>query len=1092
MNTIMKSILKAISNRCFIWAGLTLPLLALTSSATASLLSIADAPLFVTNAQKANVLVILDNSNSMDESETGEAVGSDSPVSKSEVARNAVKGLITNYTNKINMGLMAYQQKNVVSQSIHNSPYDASFDKNNYDPSYTGPRDSLTKRFRTPNFSNPGTFVYYNIALPFYAGGNYGHAYCYSGTANFDNGSETYPGGPWDDYSCYKKKIDEVDSTSGFPLSSYWFGGPFVPTDSDLAQNILDFGTFLTWDYVGPTWFANSSPGRGYLHVPVSDLDASQAVSLNTKLATSQFTVNAPTDPSQPLQNAGLTPMEGTLLTAKDYFEGTLSKASEGGPATAPPESCGKNFIALMTDGLPSTSANGSVITDPITAIKDAANAAAALKATSIGVTNGNVETYVIGFSLPVGTDPTALDQVAAAGGTNTAFQANDPASLQTAFDAIFNDILAKTGASSSAATNSTSLSTTSRIFQARFNSGDWSGQLISRTINVDGTLGAIQWDAGDGVALPLTSAARQIITYSRDSNDGIAFKWSLLDALTDKTQRDFLNIDAFGVADGLGSDRVGFLRGDDVAGFRNRGTKKLGDIINSSPFFLGAPDAGYAESEMVGYTAFHSANDSRVPMIYAGSNDGMLHGFSANDGTEKIAYIPSQVYENLSALTDPGYGAGVAHRYLVDGSPMLGDANLGTDALPNWKTVLAAGLNAGGQGYYALDVTDPTLFTETNAANTVLWEFTDEDDSDLGYSFNQPVLNRLTNQSAQIARMANGEWALIVGNGYNNSEVDGHASTTGHAYLYILFLNGGLDGDWSDPGDYIKIDTGVGSIATPNGLATPRPIDVDGDGRVDVIYAGDLTGRMWKFDVSSVSTAGWGVANSGAPLYRAKDSSGTSQPITTAPLVTLVPGGDYIIGFATGLYIGVGDIATTGTQTMYGIIDDGTTGTVAGRPALVQQTIDSVAIDGATGFEIRLSSQNPIDFATKKGWYMDLPESGERVVFNPILRDGRFVFTTLTPDSAVCASGGSSWLMELNYLTGGRLNVRPFTQVEKQGAKQVSGIRIGNILPTPTILNDRKNSKEYKIGNDSSGTANVISESVQNRTGRLLWREIR
>lgn len=122
----------------------------------------------------------------------------------------------------------------------------------------------------------------------------------------------------------------------------------------------------------------------------------------------------------------------------------------------------------------------------------------------------------------------------------------------------------------------------------------------------------------------------------------------------------------------------------------------------------------------------------------------------------------------------------------------------------------------------------------------------------------------------------------------------------------------------------------------------------------------------------------------------------------------------------------------------------------------------------------------------------MDLPELGERVVFNPILRDGRFVFTTLTPDSAICAFGGSSWLMELDYLTGGRLNVRPFTQVSKQGTKQVSGIRIGNILPTPTILDDRKNSKEYKIGNDSSGTANVISESVQNRTGRLLWREIR
>jgi len=437
MNTIMKSALKATSNHYFTWIGLILPLLAMTPSATASLLSIADAPLFVTNAQKANVLVILDNSNSMDESETGEAVGSDSPVSKSEIARNAVKGLITNYTNKINMGLMAYQQKNVASYSIHNSPYDASFDINNYDPSYTGTRDSLTKRFRTPNLSNPGEFVYYNIALPMYAGANYSSKYCFSSTADFDNGSErppgtndiNDPGGPWDYYDCYKQMTGATDDAT--KLSSLWASFPFEPTDSDLAQNILDFGTFLTWDYVGPTWFSNTAVGRGYLHVPISDLDASQAVSLNTKLATSQFAVNAPTDPTRPLQNAGLTPIEGTLLTAKDYFEGALSAGDEGGPEAVPPESCGKNFIALMTDGLPSTSANGTIITNPVTAITGAANAAAALKATSIGVTNGDVETYVIGFSLPVGTNPAVLDQIADAGGTKKAFQANDPASLK-------------------------------------------------------------------------------------------------------------------------------------------------------------------------------------------------------------------------------------------------------------------------------------------------------------------------------------------------------------------------------------------------------------------------------------------------------------------------------------------------------------------------------------------------------------------------------------------------------------------------------------------------------------------------------------
>ncbi len=1098
MNTISKK--KKVLYRRVAKINLGLLLMVPASIATASLLSIADQPLFVTNAQKANVMVVLDNSNSMDEGASGAAVGSDSPDSKSEIARNAVKDLITTYSGKINMGLVAYQQSGVSGRRIHNTPYDASYNPANYDPSHTFPRDSLTKKYRTPNTSNPGTFIYYNVALPFYAGSNQGTAFCYSATADFDNGSETYPGGPWDFYNCWRNKTDLLDTNSGFSTGAG--GGSFFPTDSDLAQNILDFGTHLAWYYVGRTWFSNSSPGKGYLHVPIADLDATQATALNNKLAVSQFVTNG-TSALLPLQNAGLTPIEGTLLTVKDYFEGNLA-AAEGGPEPEPPESCGKNFVALMTDGLPSVAQDGTVLSDPAAAITAAANAAAALQSATIGVKNGDIDTYVIGFALPFGTDPTTLDQIAVAGGTSNAYLASDPVGLVTAFNTIFKDILEKTGASSSAATNSTSLSSNSHIYQARFDSGDWTGQLLSKAISDLGVISAVnEWDAGIEIN-SLSSATRKIITTSRDTRRGIAFQWSVLDALTDTTQKDFLNADASGTPDGLGSDRVVYIRGDDVAGFRPRPISKLGDIINSSPFFLGPPDAGYNDSEMPGYSAFRSANYGRAPMIFAGANDGMLHAFDASSttsgGKEIMAFVPSPVYKNLSALTDPDYGGGVPHKYYVDGSPMVADANLGNDATPSWKTVLAGGLNAGGQAYYALDVTDLSSFAEADAANTLLWEFTDEDDADLGYSFNQATLNRLTNQSAQIARMQNGKWALIVGNGYNNTEADGNVSATGHASLFILFLDGGLDGSWTLGSDYIKIDTKAGDTTTPNGLATPRPIDSDGDGRVDTVYAGDLLGNVWKFDLSNSSTASWGVAYgtaaTPAPLYTAKDSVGTAQPITTAPLATLTPDGDMIIGFATGLYLGISDISTTGTQSIYGIVDSGAA-LAPVRSILVAQTVDSVATVTSTAtpptdVEIRISSQNSIDYTLKKGWYMDLPESGERVVFNPILRDGRFVFTTLTPNTTVCEFGGSSWLMELDYLTGGRLNVQPFSQVGKQGTKQVSGIRIGNIMTTPTVITDRGNQQEFKIGNDSSGTTNVIQETVQFRTGRLLWREIR
>ncbi len=1123
----MKKHIKPVTSKKAIQAYTGAFLAVFASTSSAALLSIANAPLFVTNSAKANVLVILDNSNSMDEDETGApaspvvALGpaaSASPNSKSEIARNAVKGLISTYQGKINMGLMAYQQTGVVSRNIDTSPYDVSYKVANWDPSFvitSSPdnRNSTTKKFKQ---TVGGVDLYYNVSLPYYHnGGSVGDAgYCYSTTANAFNNGEVPGGfgtgfGPWDNYRCFKNKSGTSDALVNGSYANYWFNATFGPTDSDLAQGITDFGTRIAFEQLGPTWFANTSPGRGYLHTSIADLDSTQAGFLNAKLATSQFVVNAPTSPARPLQNAGLTPLEGTLLTAKNYFEGSLNASNQGGPVAAPPESCGKNFITLMTDGLPSTDASGNIVT-PVAGITATAAVTEDLyNMTSLGVTNGNVETYVIGFALPQGVDPTILKQIAKKGQDPAIdadfYQANDTASLTAAFDLIFKDILDKIGSSSSAATNSTSLTNDSRIYQARFNSKNWDGQLVATNISTEGVLGGEVWDAAD--KLPV-AGSRTIITYSRDTNDGIPFIWAGgIAALTDTTQKDILNSNSLGTPDGLGEKRVNYLRGDATDELSNGGvfrdrSNKLGDIINSTPFFLGKPDAGYAESEMVGYTDFRTTavNAGRAEIVYAGANDGMLHGFNASDGSEAMAYIPGAVFDDLSDLTDPAYGAGSSHRFFADGSPMIADANLGTDVSPAWKTVLAGGLNAGGQGYYALDVTTSSTFSESNAADLVLWEFTDEDDKDMGYSFNQPTLNRLTNQSAQIARMQDGRWALIVGNGYNNTEVDGATtganavvSSTGHASLFILFLNGGAGG-WTEGTDYIKIDTNVGTTGTPNGLSTPRPIDTDGDGRVDAIYAGDLYGNLWKFDVSSSTSGSWAIAYSGSPLYAATDSAGVAQPITTAPLATLAPGGNYLIGFSTGLYLGLNDIATTGVQTIYAIVDAGAAiaPAVFPRSNLQEQTVLSTptVVDSVLGsIETRLTSENAVNYTTKKGWFMDLPDLGERVVFNPILRDGRFVFTTLVPDTGICSAGGSGWIMELDYLTGGAPAIPPFIGVPGDP----SGIKPpGDGIPnTPTVIGDPDNKKEYKIVNESTGNTDVISESVLNKSGRLSWREI-
>jgi type IV pilus assembly protein PilY1 len=1092
-----------ISSAAFIYANVL----------SASPIPLAHSPLFLSNPQKANVLVILDNSNSMDEDASGAAVGSDSPNSKSEIARQAVRNLVSTYTGKINMGLMAYQQQNVVSMNLDNSPYDVSYNPANYDPTFTGARDSTTKRFRLEEPDNPGFFIYYNVALPFYYPGSPGStSYCYSITANAFNDNEVFPTGPWDIYRCFTHKnagspaaqrSDTLDdSAAGY--SNHLYTAQFSPTDSDLAQGITDFGARMASVYIGPTWFSNNSPGRGYLHIPIAELDSTQAAQINTKIAVSRFSTNGPTNPSLPLQNAGLTPIEGTLLTAKDYFEGNLSAADEGGPQAAPQESCGKNFIALMTDGLPSTDKDGNTLSDPSTAIADASAAAASLLGSSIGVTGKGIETYVIGFALPFGVNPTTLNDIAAAGGTGSAYLANDPASLQTAFDSIFTDILAKTGASSSTATNSTSLTQNSVIYQARFNSGDWSGQLLAKSIDSNGTISSSAlWDTGSVINTQLPDT-RQIITFSRDDKDGIAFRWTNIAAQSDTTQKDYLNKDANSVIDNLGSDRVSYLRGADISGFRTR-SSKLGDIIDSTPYYVGPPDAGYTSSQMPGYQGFRSNNISRSPFLYVGANDGMLHAIDASDGSEKLAYVPGMIYAHLSDLTDPDYGKTTpTHQYNVDGAPMIADANFGDNSTPDWRTVLVGGLNAGGQGYYALDITDPDDFTEAKAADIVLWEFTDEDDADLGFTFNQPVLNRKTLQSGQIARMNDDRWAVIFGNGYNNTTADGNASSTGHAALFIVFLTGptGTGNSWQLGTDYIKLDTQTGNTTTPNGLSTPRPVDTDNDGRVDSIYAGDLQGNLWKFDVSSSTLSDWDAAYKSGPnpipLFTAKDSSGNSQPITTAPLVIKNPTAGYIISFATGKYLGIDDLTDTSTQSLYGIYDNGSV--ISSRSDLVEQTVLGTGV--SNGIPARIISQNSIDYNTKKGWYLDLPESGERVAFNPIQpSENRFAFTTLIPDSALCANGGKSWLMVLDPFTGGQLQLSPFSNHQSQIAytdnsgntqsDYVSGLAIADIMTAPTVIKDLPNNRIFLVGNTSSGNLQTFQLTAGNSSQRKSWREI-
>lgn len=686
---------------------------------------------------------------------------------------------------------------------------------------------------------------------------------------------------------------------------------------------------------------------------------------------------------------------------------------------------------------------------------------------------------------------------------------ATNPASLVTGLNSAFEFIDSRTASASSASVNSGSISSDTRVYQARFDSGDWTGELLSFPVNTNGTLAAVEWNAAD--ELPAAND-REIIT--RDSTGtAIPFRWASLDSVRK------LQIDPTYVSnDTLGTALVNYLRGDDSneapSGYDFRARpSKLGDIVASSPIFVGAPRFSYRDTlEDEPYSEFRLDNDDRMQVVYVGANDGMLHGFNAEDGEEVLAYIPTPVFGNLKNLSDVNY----SHKFFVDAPPNSGDVFINDE----WQTVLVGGLNKGGQGIYALNITDPSAFDEDNADDIVMWEFTDSDpdgatggitgDADLGYTYSQPA----------IVRMRDGNWAAVFGNGYNNTAAVGAQSTSGHAVLYIVNIaNGQL---------IKKIDTGAGSSSTPNGLATPAAVDINADAIVDYIYAGDLLGNMWKFDVRDASPTNWGVAYGTVaapePLFTAVDpDDGTiAQPITSRPEIIRGPRGvGMMVLFGTGKYLETidksVDVDSPTIQAYYGLWDQNTgtdTDQIDDLDDLVEQSIlveQSVTFSGQS-FDIRVTSQHQL--GGNKGWYLDLvsPDGyeGERQVSNSVVRAGRVIFTTLIPDADPCNFGGGSWLMELDALSGGRLNSTPFdlnndgvfdqgdyVTVTIDGAEvqvPISGLQpdVG-ITPEPGVLLGEGGTKEFKYNPGTSGTISVTVENPgEGTSGRQSWRQIR
>lgn len=725
-------------------------------------------------------------------------------------------------------------------------------------------------------------------------------------------------------------------------------------------------------------------------------------------------------------------------------------------------------------------------------------------------------------------------------GEAKTYFLASDADKFLRALDDIFAAAAKINNTITSPSLSGNSLTTDDGyVYLSSFDPEYWKGDLKRNTISLDAN-GNIQ-QGNPQTALSAASKldllsdgqtdSRKIYIGKSESTAGgyaNSFTWGAIDATT----KAYLNRENVSASpDAQGEDRLKFLRGyraKEAQPFRQRASR-MGDIVNSGSVYLGAPTGRYNGT---GYSTFYNNNKTRTKAVFVGANDGMLHAFNATTMDELFAYIPSWLAPKLSLLTGANYNSS-QHTSYVDATPGIGEAQLGSD----WKTVLVSGTGGGGQGVFALDVTNPNAFD----ASKVLWEFTDADDPDLGNVTGQPRIVKLRT-SAPGASTETYKWFAAVPGGVNNYVNDGTGrySTTGRPALFLLDLSKPAATAWSLGSNFFKIvlpisndvaagtqELDAGGAGTGQGKATGLiNINYTANARdaAEYFYFGDLHGQFWKLDMSkanlsSTTSSEWDLdklssyknsSGSAVPMYIATTSAGKAQPITMVPTIAYGPKGAYILAFGTGKYLEARDNnvdSTTQTQSFYVLydnysnnnndqIDTGGKAAFNGRSRLKQGAISSGSIVVGDFYWNLPRNTNSTD--KKAGWFIDLPRSGssggERLINSAALLGKEIVFTSTLPPSAstdACA-GGSSYLYAAN-LASGLGTVTAFTN-GAQSAPFVMRVGSAQVSVSDSAASRTKTEKMALLrGSSTGGDRLEVSDTktVNSTVGRLSWRQI-
>ncbi len=735
-----------------------------------------------------------------------------------------------------------------------------------------------------------------------------------------------------------------------------------------------------------------------------------------------------------------------------------------------------------------------------------------------------------------------------AQGEASTYYLQSDARRVLKAFDEIFARAGSNALSISQGAVQSRSISASSptALYSANFNTETWSGDVVARSLSLTNgvpSLGAVTWSAADRLKF-ITPDNRNIFVGHQSNTStttfaATAFTWA---GITGKPLVGWLNLPTpTSTPDNLGQKRLNYLRGvridEGSNGFRIR-TQVLGDIINSGVTYSGPPSTSFSGNS---YALFRAANDQRVPTVFAGSNDGMLHAFAAQTvagksviaGDELFSYIPSWMGPKLSALTSSTYATN--HQSYVDAPSTVGEAQVaftsGAGAASDWKTVLVSGTGAGGRGVFALDVSKPESFSASN----VMWEFTDSDDADMGFVVGAP----------QIMKFKTGvgtyRWFAVVASGVNNYN-NAATSTGGSANptLFMLALDKAINARWDLGSNYFKISLPFdSSLAAGNSTTTPPtpgiPTGITSfsalyaqGGEVTQIYAGDLHGKLWKLDftdpdpknqakykssnlwtangLSSFKTSG----NTASPMFIAMDDSGNVQPITTAPALFTGPKVQglqtFFVMIGTGKFLESGDISSTKQQSIYVLYDDGSTSSdggnsgsaISGRGRLIKGSIDTTAGTVSVPSFAWGRPKSANDTTQRSGWYLDLPSSGERVFTNISPITGRLAsFSTGIPGTfgttGVCVAGESSGRQYMINIANGTGRAR--TSLVGMLGANIDILPDNGSKPPPFDSTGRSvrilNPTSLQLGAGGLDPGSGLSVQDTEVIGRLSWRQI-